>query len=182
MNKKLLTGLGTLAILILLYMININQQNSYASTSEKLLGIDKEKINKILIQSKGDSIELFKVDTTWAISGHDSLQIKVDLLTSLVDKVLNLESETIMTKNKEKWFKYNVDDSLGIHLALVDFNQKTLGYYVFGKSASDYARCYVRVNEEENVHLVNQNLIYFLQTNPQYWGEVKKENLPEESL
>jgi len=106
----------------------------------------------------------------------------MDLLTSLFDKVLNLESETIMTTNKEKWYKYNVDDSLGIHLALVDFDQNTLGYYVFGRSSSDYARCYVRVDDKDEVHLVNQNLMYFLQTRPQYWGEVEKESLPQEDL
>ena len=182
MNKKLLYGLIALTILILLYIVNINQQKSYASTSQKLLDINKEKINKILIQSKTEAIELLQVDTTWAISGHDSLQIKIDLLTSLFDKVLNLESETIMTTNKEKWYKYNVDDSLGTHLALVDLDQNTLGYYVFGKSSSDYARCYVRINDKHEVHLANQNLMYFLQTRPQYWGEVEKEILPQEDL
>ena len=182
MNKKLLYGLVALTILILLYIVNINQQKSYASTSEKLLDINKEKINKILIQSKNEAIELLQVDTTWVISEHDSLQIKMDLLTSLFDKVLNLESEKIMTKNKEKWYKYNVDDSLGTHLALVDSDQNTLGYYVFGRSSSDYARCYVRIDDKDKVHLVNQNLMYFLQTRPQYWGEVEKESLPQEDL
>ena len=182
MNNKLAIGLGALAVLVLLYMININQQNSYKSTSEKLLNIDKEKINKILIQSKSEAIELLRIDTTWVISGHDSLQIKTDVLSSLFDKVLNLKSETVMTKNKDKWPTYNVDDSLGTHLALVDFNQETIGYYVFGKSSTDYTRCYVRINEEDEVHLVNQNLMYFLQTRPQYWGEVQTENLPEENL
>ena len=86
MNNKLTIGLGVLAILVLLYMININQQNSYKSTSEKLLNINKEKINKILIQSKSEAIELLKIDTTWVISGHDSLQIKTDVLGSLFDK------------------------------------------------------------------------------------------------
>ena len=60
MNNKLAIGLGALVILVLLYMININQQNSYKSTSEKLLNINKEKINKILIQSKSEAIELLK--------------------------------------------------------------------------------------------------------------------------
>ena len=182
MNKKLLLGLGGLVFLIFLYVINLNQQNSYTSSSEKLLEIDQNKVSKILIQSQTEAIELLKVDTTWTISGHDSLKIKIDLLTSLFDKVLNLESETIMTKNKEKWFKYNVDDSLGTHLALVDLNQNTIAYYVFGRSVSDYARCYVRKNKEQEVHLVNQNLMYFLQTNPQYWGEIEKISLPEENL
>ena len=182
MNKKLLYGIVALGVLILLYIVNINQQKSYTSTSEKLLDLNKEKINKVLIQSKAETVELLKIDTTWTISGHDSLKIKMDLLSSLFDKVLNLESENIMTTNKEKWHKYNVDDSLGTHLALVDFDQNTIGYFVFGRSSSDYARCYVRVDNKAEVHLVNQNLIYFLQPRPQYWGEVEQESLPQEDL
>ena len=182
MNKKLLLGLGSLVFLIFLYLINLNQQNRYMSTSEQLLELDKNKVSKILIQSQTEAIELLKVDTTWTISGHDSLKLKIDLLESLFDKVLNLESETVMTKNKEKWFKYNVDDSLGTHLALVDLNQNTIAYYVFGRSTSDYARCYVRKNQDQEVHLVNENLMYFLQTSPQYWGELEKVSLPEENL
>ena len=94
-------------------------------------------------------------------------------------EVLTLELETIVTKNETKWHIYNVDDSLGTHLALVDFNDNTIGYYVFGRSNSDYARCHVRMKESSQVHLANQNVIYNLQVSPQYWGEVEKVELPE---
>ena len=43
MNKKLLLGLGSLVFLIFLYLINLNQQNRYMSTSEQLLELDKNK-------------------------------------------------------------------------------------------------------------------------------------------
>ena len=84
-----------------------------------------------------------------------------------------------MTTNENKWSTYNVDDSLGTHLALVDYNDNTIGYYVFGRSNSDYARCYVRTKESSDVHLVNQNVMYNLQANPQYWGESVKGELLE---
>ena len=179
MKNKLSLAFGLLVLLIVLYVININQQKNYQSTSHKLINVEKEQIKKILIQSKGEAIELLRVDTTWAISGHDSLILKQDLLNSFFDRVLTLESETIMTKNETKWNTYNVADSLGPHLALVDFNDNTIGYYVFGRSNSDYARCYVRTKESSDVHLVNQNVMYNLQVRPQYWGEAIKEELPK---
>ena len=64
MNKKLLLGLGSLVFLIFLYLINLNQQNRYMSTSEQLLELEKNKVSKILIQSQTEAIELLKVDTT----------------------------------------------------------------------------------------------------------------------
>ena len=87
-----------------------------------------------------------------------------------------------MTEKEEKWGAFNIGDSTGTHLALIDYNGNTLSYFVFGRSNSDYARCYVRKNQEQEVHLVNQNLMYFLQTSPQYWGEVEKASLPKENL
>ena len=179
MKNKLSLAFGLLVLLIVLYVINVNQQKNYQSTSSKLLSIGKEQINKILIQSSGEAIEILRVDTTWAISGHDSLILKQDLLNSFFDRVLTLESETVMTTNENKWSTYNVDDSLGTHLALVDYNDNTIGYYVFGRSNSDYARCYVRTKESSDVHLVNQNVMYNLQANPQYWGESVKGELLE---
>ena len=37
-----------------------------------------------------------------------------------------------MTKKENKWSTYNVDEALGTHLAIIDYNDNTIGYYVFG--------------------------------------------------
>ena len=178
MKNKLIIGLSSLAILVILYIINLNQQKNYQSSSNKLFDINESQINKILIQSRGEAIEISRVDTSWTIAGNDTLLIKQELLSSFFDRVLNLESETIMTKKEQKWSTYNLNDSLGTHLAFVDFNENTIGYYVFGRSSSDYSRCYVRINESPVVYLVNQNVMYNLQTRPQYWGKVLEEEPP----
>ena len=178
MNNKFIYAFGILILLVILYIFNINKQNSYLSSTSQLFDIDKNQIKKILIQSKGDALEIEKIDTSWAISGHDSLNIKIDLLNSFFDRVLSLESETIMTKNENKWSTYNVDDSLGTHLAIIDYNDNTIGYYVFGKSNSDYMRCYVRKNKFPEVHLTNNNVMYNLQVRPEYWCEKPAQDIP----
>ena len=83
-----------------------------------------------------------------------------------------------MTTNSEKWIKYNIDDNLGTRLTFIDFNNDTLGIFVFGRSSSDFSRCYIRFNDNPDVHLVNQNIMYNLQTRPEYWGE----KITEETL
>ena len=85
-----------------------------------------------------------------------------------------------MTQKQEKWFTYNVDDSTGTHIALVDWNDETIGYFVFGRSNSDYSRCYVRGQNSDNVYLTNKNVMYNLQTRPTYWGEPPKADVPEQ--
>ena len=76
-----------------------------------------------------------------------------------------------MTKNSEKWSKYNIDDLLGTHLTFYDFNNDVIETFVFGRSSSDFSRCYIRLGDKPEVYLVNQNIMFNLQTRPEYWGE-----------
>ncbi len=114
---------------------------------------------KILIQSNQDAIELMKQDTTWTMTGIDTLVVKQNLISSLLDNIISLEIQMLMTQKEEKCSTYNVDDTTGTHLALVDLDDNTIGYYVFGNSSSDYSRCYVRVNNSPNVYLTSNNVI-----------------------
>ena len=180
MNKNLRLGGFILIILIGLYYINKQSQLSYTSNSTDLFSLSKDDVKKILIQSNQEVIELVKTDTIWNISGNDTLVVKKQSMTQFFDRVLNLKLETLMTSKQEKWETYNVSDSTGTHLALVGLNDETIGYYVFGRSNSDYSRCYVRIEKSSNVYLVNENVVYSLQTSPTYWGESPKENISTE--
>ena len=171
MKNKIYISLGVLAILILFYMMNINQQKSYQSSSNQIFDFNQDQVSSLLIKSETGSIEIQRVDTSWVIANNDSLVLKTNVLTTFFDKVFELESETIMTKNPEKWVKYSIDDIMGTHLSFYDFNNDVLGTFVFGRSASDFSRCYIRFNDNPEVHLVNQNIMYNLQSRPEYWGE-----------
>jgi hypothetical protein len=161
MKNKLYISIGVLTVLIIFYIININQQKNYQSTSNQIFNFNQEQVNSLLIKSEGATIEIQRVDTSWVIVNNDSLTLKNNVLTTFFDKIFKLESETIMTTNSEKWIKYN-----------------TLGIFVFGRSSSDFSRCYIRFNDNPDVHLVNQNIMYNLQTRPEYWGE----KITEETL
>ena len=63
MDKKLITVIGVLGGLILIYFINLSVQSSYSSSTAKLFTISEDSINKIVISSKQDAIELIKNDT-----------------------------------------------------------------------------------------------------------------------
>ena len=141
MDKKLLTVIAVLGSLVLLYFINIGLQNRYSANVSKLFSIKKEETNKIVISSKQDAIELIKVDTTWEISGNDTLQIKKDVINNLLDRISGLEKQHLVTSKEENWDKYNVSPEKGIHLAFINKEGNTTAYYVFGQSALEYNRC-----------------------------------------
>ena len=181
MTKNLKIALILLAILIGIYLLNINSQNKFESTSTAIFIDDTEDIFKVLIQKGDEAIELARIDTMWKISGNDTLIIKPHSIENLFDKVLKVNRGTIISDNPEKYSKYSLDDSTGTHLGIINAKGETTGYYIFGRSNSDYSRSYVRIGDDPNVYLADQNVIYMLSTRETYWGEKPKEEVPTPS-
>jgi len=178
MTKNFQIALIILVVLIGIFIFNKNSQSKLETVSEAIFTEDIENIFKFLIQNGEEAIELARVDTVWRISGNDTLDIKSQSMDNLFDKVLKVNRGTIISENPEKYGKYSVDDSTGTHLAVIDSKGETVGYYVFGRSKSDYSRSYVRVGSDPKVYLADQNVTYMLQTRPTYWGEKPKEEVP----
>ena len=179
MTKNFSLALIILVVLIGMFFFNKNSQSKLETVSEAIFTDDIEDIFKFLIQKGEEAIELSRVDTLWRISGNDTLEIKSRSMDNLFDKVLKVNRGTIISENPKKYGKYSVDDSTGTHLAIINSKGKTIGYYVFGRSKSDYSRSYIRVGDDTNVYLADQNVTYMLSTRATYWGEKpKEETLP----
>ena len=177
MTKNIQIALIVLVIFVGIYFLNKSSQTKFESTSESIFNDEPEDIFKFLIQKGEEAIELARVDTLWRISGNDTLEVKSQSMDNLFDKVLKVNRGTIISENPEKYGKYSVDDSTGTHLAVINSKGETVGYYVFGRSKSDYSRSYVRVGSDPKVYLADQNVTYMLQTRPTYWGEKTKEEV-----
>mgnify|MGYP001357772648 CR=1 FL=1 len=178
MTNNLKIALFILVALFGIYLLNLRSQGKLESTSTAIFTDDLEDIFKVLIQQGEDAIELTRIDTLWKISGNDSLVTKPRSIANLFDKVLKVTRGTIISENPNKYGKYSLDDSTGTHLAVVNSKGETVGYYVFGRSKSDYSRSYVRVGNDSKVYLADQNVIYMLSTRETYWGEKPKEEPP----
>ena len=177
MTKNVQIALIVLVVLVGIYFINKSFQTKFESKYEAIFYDEPEDIFKFLIQQGQEAIELSRVDTLWRISGNDTLEVKARTMDNLFDKVLKVNRETIISENPEKYGKYYVDDSSGTHLAVINSKGETVGYYIFGRSKSDYSRSYVRVGSDPKVYLADQNVTYMLQTRPTYWGEKPKEEV-----
>ena len=173
MDKKFITVLSILGILLLVFFINTTMQKGYNSNEDNLFLIDKNDINKIVIKSKDDAIELMQIDTTWIISGNDTLSIKENIIDNFLDKMYEIKKKHRVTSKEEKWINYGINNKEGTHLAMINNTGETIAYYVFGKSKdpNEYNACFVRSNQNLEVYLLDNNIMYQLQTNPTYWGE-----------
>ena len=178
MTKNVQIALIILVILVGIYFLNKSSQTKFESMSEAIFNDEPEDIFKFLIQQDQEAIELSRVDTLWRISGNDTLEVKSRSMDNLFDKVLKVNRGTIISENPENYGKYSVDDSTGTHLAVINSKGETVGYYVFGRSKSDYSRSYIRIGDDPKVYLVDQNVTYMLATRETYWGEKPKEDVP----
>ena len=183
MAKNLKFALIILVLFVGILFVSNNAQLKYKSSSEDVFSFEHNIINKLLIQSGSSAIEISKnSDSTWSISGNDTLTIKTQSIDNFFNKVLSLKKTTLISSNPNKYTKYSIDDSSGIHLAIINSDGESMGHYIFGRSKSDFSRNYVRVGHDPNVYLTNQNIIHLISTNETYWGETTKVELPQSSL
>jgi len=173
MDKKVIKGILIVVLLAGLYFLNIQQQKEYENTEIQFLNVEKNLIKKIIISSKNDAIELTAIDSSWIISGNDSLIIKPNVVENLLSKLYDIKKEHKVTSKEEKWGIYKVDPPSGTHLAFIGDGGNTLAYYVFGQ-ANEYTKCYVRTNQNKEVYLLDSNIMFQLRTDPNFWGEIPK--------
>ncbi len=178
MNKNLRNGIIFLGVLVIGFVLNSYYQSRHTTKSSAIFDGDVSNIKKVLIQNLGNALELVRQDTVWSISGNDTLVVRENRIDNLLNTVLAVNRETLVSKNPEKWVKFSVDDSSGTHLALIDAKDETMAYFVFGRSRSDWAHNYVRINDEPEVYLTDTNVIHHLSASPTFWGEKPKP--PEE--
>jgi hypothetical protein len=182
MNNPLKNVVIIAVVLVGLYFLTNYNQNANLTKKDVLFSGKKSDIVKILIQSGENAIQIEKQDTTWNIAGSDTLVIRQNRVDDLFDKVLEVKRTTIRSKKESNWINYSVDDSTGTHLVLLDISDNTIGYYVFGRSKSDWAHNFVRLRNEnenkdvlKNVYETSESVIHYLNTSETYWGEKPKE-------
>ena len=174
MSKNSRKNVVLIVVLSLLIVIKVLNDRSNQTPSELIFKGDIEDVHKILLYKGNESVELVKENDQWVIFGNDSLMVRENRIDDFFNKVLNTKKETLVLDNKERWHVLSVDDSLGTHLELYNNNDKKVGYYVFGRSSKDWKHNYVRIGNQSNVYLTDQNIVNNLNPRATFWGEKPK--------
>ena len=175
-NMKILAII--LGIIVILYFISQSGQKKHQAQSNDVFSIVMEEIYRFDVQKDSLYIALQRKDTTWQITGNDSLLIQANRINDVENKILTIKRESVVSKKPSKWKSFNVDDSLGTKITFYGFNDEVLGEAIFGRSKSDWQRSYVRLIGEDYVYMTNENVINSLQMRPTFWGK-KPPPLPE---
>lgn len=170
MTKSLKFLLIALGVLIALYIVNSLGQKSRLTTSDSIFQAGRENISGFTIKKGGDSVRL-EFDDMWVIVGHDSLEVKEDVINNFLDRSLIVKRGSMVSQNPEKWPTYSVDEVQGTVLRVTDAEGMDAGKAAFGASKSDFSRNYARIGNDPNVYQTDISIIYQLQTKPTYWGQ-----------
>ena len=171
MTKNMKISAAIFGVVVILYFISQSGQKKYRAQSNNVFSILMEEVYRFDVQKDSLYIALQRKDTTWQITGNDSLLIQANRINDVENKILNIKRESVVSKKPSKWKSFNVDDSLGTKITFYGFNDEVLGEAIFGRSKSDWQRSYVRLIGENNVYMTNENVINRLQARPTFWGK-----------
>ena len=171
MAKNLQIAIGVVALLLVVYILNQNNQKQYTAKETAALDIDLNKMFSFTISDPSNSITISRIDTTWEIVNNDTLNIKQQSIDTFLEKVLSVKKSTLISKNKEKWGIYSVHDSNATHVSIFDKENNSINKFYIGQSKSNYANNYIRTENDDNVYLTSENISYYLRPMATYWGE-----------
>lgn len=156
-----------LGVLLVIYLITLLSDKSERTFKEKVLTVDTADVNTILIFPIGkDDVILTRLDTAWKVE-LDSFNYNADkkMIKNIFTQLINLKPDRVAATNESKWAEFEVDDSTGTRVILME-NDDILTELLIGKfsyipdknSSPEQPKgkmiTYVRLADEDEVYAV----------------------------
>lgn len=160
-NKTLLLVLGV-TLLVLGVSRFFSSKNGESTFKAETITIDTAAITEVYIYNKADNYEevkLQKKGTDWVASkGSFSVSTEKNAVKNFMSALLETKLSRLAAKNKDKWVDFQVDDTSGTHIRVVE-GEKTALDIVVGKFVFQQQRrsglTYVRLANETEVYAVD---------------------------
>ena len=167
--------IGIFAALILVYFGIKYFGGSSRSKSFKaeIVEIDTAKVTRVLVESKGQNLELVRENNAWKVSIEDGRFVPAQKSTvrSALGSLLSIKPSRIAAKKEDKWKEYQVD-SAGTRVQVFEGGKTTLdlviGRFGFNQQAMQQQQqmmmggrgmqqfyTYVRLNNENEVYVAD---------------------------
>ncbi len=168
--------IGILATLVLVYLgfEFFGGKSRSKSFKSELVKIDTAKVSKLIIESKGENLELLKENNKWKVSigGGRYAEAQKSNVRSTLGTLLTIKPSRIAAKNPEKWKDYQVDSAgtrvqvfeggkstLDIVIGRFGFNQQAMQQQqqmmMGGRGGMQQFFSYVRLENEDEVYVAD---------------------------
>ena len=121
--------IGILGALVLVYfgIKFFSGESRSKSFKAELVEIDTAKVTKVLINAKGENLELIKENNAWKVSIGSGQYVAAEKssIKGTLNSLLTIKPSRIAAKNQDKWKEYQVDSS-GTRIQVFEGNKSTL--------------------------------------------------------
>lgn len=168
--------IGILAVLILVYLgfEFFGGKSRSKSFKAEIVEIDTAKVTKVLIDAKGETLELIKENNAWKVSigGGKYAAAQKSSVKSALSSLMTIKPSRVAAKDPGKWKEYQVD-SAGTRVQVFEGDKATLdlviGRFGFNQQAMQQQQqqmmggrggmqqffSYVRLNDEDEVYVAD---------------------------
>ena len=161
--------LGALAVL---YLVSGVREGRHATPSHRVFDIKALEVGRIVISEGDQTMELVRLsDTSWVATSHEDATLRQWRLDRLFDTVLEVERESMISNNPDKWATYGVDDSTGRRLAVYDIGDRLEAGVVVGRSETNWQSSHLRPIGKNEVYLTGQSIYHLLGADSSFWLE-----------
>ena len=155
-QRQLLMLLGALGVLLLIAYFSGAFSNDFAEMDVPSFDIDADQIEQVAITNvTGPAITLVKQDEHWAITSPLESPADSIALTRLTENLSQLELESVVSTNPDRYENYGVTESAQQVSVTADGKEQTL---FIGNQGPDYGSIYLRLADDPRVFLTNGRL------------------------
>lgn len=181
MNKNTRIYIGILLILILIFAF-VKLSDNKTEKRIRFFDVDSLEIATIILSSSTDTLRLDKTSSTWTITSPVTCEVNPQNIDDFFDKVLTVETSSIpVSESTSSHSDFNVTDSLGFSITLLDSDEKILNESIVGKS-SNYNFSHGRTLKTKEVYQLNSNISTVLNPNLNRWRKKEIFEIPEENI
>ncbi|MCG8309371.1 MAG: DUF4340 domain-containing protein [Cytophagales bacterium] len=167
--------IGILAALVLVYfgIKFFGGESRSKSFKAELVDMDTAKVTKVIIQAKGENLELLKEHDAWKVSiGEGKYAVaEKSSVKSTLNSLLSIKPSRIAAKKQDKWKEYQVDSAgtrvqvfeggkatLDLVIGRFGFNQQAMQQQqqmMMGRRGGQQFFSYVRLQDENEVYVAD---------------------------
>lgn len=155
-NQTLMAG-AVLVVLILVYWLTQTGTVDTKSIDPDMLKISAEEVSSVEVNLPESQLTFSRSAEEWMLEDYP---VDTSRMQSFLEQVTQLDADRVITKNPEKYTKYEVDEQ-GTALVFKDASGKQLLNLVIGKQGANYQETFVKLADKDPVYAVLTNLLRY---------------------
>lgn len=165
-NKQTLYAAGVLVVLVIIYFLTQTGNVDTKSIDAELLQFSQDEVTQVELKSAGTNLSFKREGESWSL---DNYPVDTVRMTQLLEIFAELSVDRMITRNSEKYEKYEVSES-GSRVTLKNDADKVLLDLLIGKQGANFQESFVRQMDQDEVYAVKSNLSQYKQkTQNDFW-------------